>query len=225
VAHRPSHDADADLVRRCLADQADAWNELITRYRASMIDLAARVLPRPDAADLVDAVISDLWHRRKLAGYEARSSLRTWLGAVVVNASLNARRAANARPDTLPHDGSTEPAAVDPPAAETQEFAAVLHDAIASLPAGVKAIVLMYYEQQLSLDEISRLVGSSKSTLSRTLRSAREAIAVKADELARARGTTLESLRRGIDLGQLDLDLRAACKAERDRRRRPVSNR
>jgi RNA polymerase sigma-70 factor (ECF subfamily) len=225
VAHHSSSDADADLVRRCLADDAEAWRELVDGHRGALIDLAARLLPRTQAADVVDAVISDLWQRRKLSQYEGRSSLRTWLGAVVVNASLNARRAANARADAGSAAAAEEPAAMDPPIVDNQELAAVLHDAIAALSPGMKAIVLLYYEQQLSLDAISRLVGSSKSTLSRTLRRARETIVETADRLARHRGATLETLRRGADLSQLELDLRAACSTKRHRPPRLVSNR
>ena len=222
MADRFRDDPDAALVERCLKDDADAWRQLVTAHRPALIDLARRIVPSGQAVDVVDAVIADLWQRRKLARYGGRSSVRTWLGAVVLNAALNARRAAQARPEAAADSPGAEPI-VDPPP-DTQDLSAILTEAIAALSSPVKTLVLMYYEQDLSLDEMSAVIGSSKSTLSRTLRQARVDILAAAERLAAARGTTLESLRRGVDLSQLDLDLREACRGKRDRRPPPVSN-
>src|SRR5204863_7200468 len=108
-------------------------------------------------------------------------------------------------------------------------LAGILSDAIASLPEEMRALVLMYYEQGLTLDEASVVFGPSKSALSRQLRQARERILLEARQLAQNRcGTTLEALRGGADLADIELDLREACSARRDRprdrREGPVSN-
>jgi RNA polymerase sigma-70 factor (ECF subfamily) len=227
--HRVTDQEEADpaLVQRCLHGDADAWRQLVDRHRGGMIDLAERFLPGAAATDVVDLVIANLWERRKLESYEGRSSLVTWLGAIVINAALNARRAALARRETATPDGERhEPSAVTAFGNGGADLTAVLHDAIGALPASFKVLVLMYYEQGLTLDELSALVGSSKSNLSRRLQKAREQILAEADRLARERlGTSLGSLRSGVDLSQLDLDLRAACAPERNRHERHVSKR
>jgi len=177
-----------------------------------MIDLATRILPRSSAQDVVDAVVADVWEGRKLARYEGRSSLATWLGAVTLNAALNARRTISAHARIVGAADSVP----DLPAAASVEvqdtLARVLHDAIAVLPADTRVLVLMYYEQDLTLDQAAVLLGRSKSTLSRSLMRARDAIRREADRLARERyRTTLDALRAGADLSLLELDLRAAC--------------
>jgi RNA polymerase sigma-70 factor (ECF subfamily) len=220
-------EGDAALVQRCLHGDADAWRRLVDRHRAGMIDLARRFLPSAAATDVVDAVIANLWERRKLERYEGRSSLVTWLGAIVINAALNARRAAVARRETTAPDGERhEPSAVTSIGDGETDLAEILHDAIGSLPVSLKVLVLMYYEQGLTLDEVSAVVGSSKSNLSRRLQKARDQILAQADRLARERlGTSLASLRSGVDLSQLDLDLRVACAPERNRHEPHVSKR
>lgn len=212
---------DSTLVRRCLAGDAEAWETLVKTHRRGMITLARRILPVQDAEDVVDAVLADLWERRKLAGYEARSSLRTWLGAVVINRTLNARRAAASRAALVP------PAPSDPPSgAAPDQLRSVLRDAIASLEPSTRTLVLLYYEQDLPLDDIGRLLGLSKSTLSRALKQARERIRAEADRLARERwNTSLAWLREGVDLERLDLDLRAACGEPGNNSARRVSKR
>jgi RNA polymerase sigma factor (sigma-70 family) len=199
---------DPTLVRRCLAGDAEAWDTLVTTHRRGMITLARRILPVQDAEDVADAVLADTWERRKLGNYAGRSSLKTWLGAVVINAALNARRAAASRAASAAA-ASAPPRAPDPPA---EHLHAVLRDAVASLEPSAKSLVLLYYEQDLSLDDIGRLLGASKSTLSRALKLARERIRAEADRLARERwGASLISLREGVDLDRLELDLRDAC--------------
>jgi RNA polymerase sigma-70 factor (ECF subfamily) len=195
-------------------------------HRQGMIDLARRILPAADAADVVDAVIADLWERRKLARFAGRSALATWLGAVTINAALNARRSSFSRSQmtvtAAAAPGVAAPGSVD---RDDASLARTLKDAIAALPPAEKLLVLMYYEQGLTLDQAATLLKRSKSTLSRTLQQARDRIRDEAERLARDRlGTTLAALRAGADLSQLEFDLRATCASGRDRLDRPVSN-
>lgn len=213
---------DSTLVRRCLAGDAEAWHTLVDRHRPGMISLARRILPVQDAEDAVDAVLADLWQRRRLARYEGRSSLRTWLGAVAINSALNARRAAASRAAADAAAAAPDYAATDRP---PEQLHIVLREAIASLEPSIRIMVLLYYEQDLSLDAIGRLVGASKSTLSRALKHARERIRAEADRLAHERwDTSLAALREGVDLDRLEFDLREACGQPGNNRPRGVSN-
>jgi RNA polymerase sigma-70 factor, ECF subfamily len=216
---------DLALVRRCLGGDEEAWRRLVTLHRQGMIDLARRILPAADAADVVDQVIADIWERRKLARFAGRSALATWLGAVTINAALNAKRSSASRSHLMATTVDARDVAA-PRSADRDEASLVrtLKDAIAVLPPEAKLLVLMYYEQGLTLDQAATLLKRSKSTLSRTLQQARDRIMAEAERLARERlGTTLGALRAGADLGQLEFDLRAACAHDRDRLDRPVS--
>lgn len=218
--------ADLALVRRCLGGDEEAWRRLIQLHRLGMVDLARRILPSADAADVVDAVIADIWERRKLARFAGRSALATWLGAVTINAALNAKRSSASRSQMMVTTaGEPDVAAPGPVDRNDESLAQIFKDAIAVLPPEAKLLVLMYYEQELTLDQAAVLLKRSKSTLSRTLQQARDRIRAEAERLARERlGTTLSALRAGADLGQLEFDLRAACAHGRDRLDRPVSN-
>lgn len=213
---------DATLVRRCLAGDAAAWQGLVEAHRRGLIALARRILPQQDAEDVVDAMIADLWERKRLVAYAGRSSLRTWLGAVAVNTALNARRAAASRAALAAAVPAKTQTDHDP---SPDQLHAVLREAIASLQTRAKALVLLYYEQELSLDEIGRLLGRSKSTLSRELKRVRDHVRMEADRLANERyGSSLAALRAGVNLDQLDLDLRSACAQAGNNVNRGVSN-
>jgi RNA polymerase sigma-70 factor (ECF subfamily) len=219
---------DLYLAASCAAGDERAWDEWLRSYRAFMVGFAARIVSHTEAQDLVDGVIADLWQRRKLARYKGRSSLRTWLGAVVAHAAISVRRGAGERlrsEDPVP-EAPAPGRDVDP--GVTSEagrlLETVLSDAIGLLEVDDRLLLLMYYEQGLTLDAIARVFGGSKSTLSRRLAHARDAIRTTAASLARSRyGEELAALRGGVDAGQFEFDLRRACAPQRDTGRAAAS--
>src|SRR5688500_11773285 len=82
---------DLYLATCCAAGDEGAWREFESKHFSFMRDFARRLLSATAADDLAAQVIADLWQRRKIAQYEGRSTLRTWLCAVVMRAALNAR--------------------------------------------------------------------------------------------------------------------------------------
>lgn len=83
---------DLYLATACARGDDKAWKECAERYFGFIRDFARRYLPKVEAAELADQVIVDLWERGKMGRYEGRSSLKTWLGAVVAHAALNVVR-------------------------------------------------------------------------------------------------------------------------------------
>jgi len=206
---------DLYLTTACAAGDEAAWVECIGSHREFIHRFARRVLKEPQAGDLADEVIADLWQRRKIARYEGRSALRTWLGTVVSHAAINAMKASKAR--AVRED---RPAALPAPRLESgledaqrsTELAQLLAESIARQPSHDQLLVLLHYEQGLTLEQIEPVMGLSKAALSRRLKRIRDALLAAADELARRRvGTSARALADGLDLSLVDLDLRAAC--------------
>jgi hypothetical protein len=84
---------DLYLASACAQGEESAWEECLARHGDFVRGFARRFLREPAASDVADQVIADLWERRKMARYEGRSALRTWLGAIVAHAALNAVKA------------------------------------------------------------------------------------------------------------------------------------
>src|SRR5436190_5316790 len=90
--HRPVSELDDDcLLRRFAAGKQQALDELFRRYRQPAYRVAYRLLA--NEADALDAVqegfVKALTH---LAGFQRRSSFKTWLLRVVSNAALDLGR-------------------------------------------------------------------------------------------------------------------------------------
>jgi RNA polymerase sigma-70 factor (ECF subfamily) len=210
---RPLSLDDLYLAQACVGHDERAWAECSRQHFDFLRDFARRFLSGSDAIDVTDQVIADLWERRKLDRYQGRSSLRTWLGAVVAHAALQARKTLRRQEGLF--DGSASKvvrlAGYGTPPEDNQTarlLTGLAAEALEQLAPDDKLLLLLHYEQDLSLDQIGTIVGASKATLSRRLKRLRESVHATIERLARERyRSSAADVRSGVDLGRLELDL------------------
>ena len=95
--------SDAELLRRHVAGDPDAFGKLFHRHRDRLWAVAVRTLGDPEeAADAVqDAMIAAF---RRARGFRGDSKVTTWLHRIVVNSALDRIRRRAARPATSGQD-------------------------------------------------------------------------------------------------------------------------
>jgi RNA polymerase sigma-70 factor len=169
------------LALACVQGNERAWEAFSFGYRNAVYD-AARALASDltMARELSDSLTAELYgletqggeRRSKLAYYHGRSSLKTWLRAVVYQKFVDEYREMM-RLEPLPED---LPAAVETRAVsgkDEQRYAKLLGEAVAvslrELPAGEKLLLSYYYIQQLTLKQIGRITGRHEATVSRQM--------------------------------------------------------
>lgn len=204
---------DLYLATACCRGDDDAWRECRERYFGYIRDFAQRFVHERAAADVADQVIADLWQRRRFAQYDGRSTLKTWLGAVVAHAAINAgkveARMVPLDPDSLAQPPRSTFGAEDD--AEHRLFATLVTRAVGALEPDAKLLLLLYYEQGLTLDEMVSVLGSSKATLSRRLDRLRRGLRHAIEAGARQDlGVDAEALRDRLDFARLAFDLETA---------------
>jgi len=87
---------DTDLVTRAQAGDPDAFAELVEGHRRELELHCYRVLgSAQDAEDTVQETFLAAWQH--IAGFEARSAVRTWLYRIATNRCLDALRSARRR--------------------------------------------------------------------------------------------------------------------------------
>lgn len=203
---------DLYLASACAAGDDTAWAECSATYFGFIREFASRFLPDAESRDLADQVIADLWQRGKLARYEGRSRLRTWLGAVVAHAALNVRQSRRYLAPSEPAEAESRATARVQGETHDEESArllsALVGDAIGELSADDQLLLLLSYEQGMSLEAIGSQLGTSKPTLSRRLKRLRQQLRAAVDRMARDRfRTPADRLRSSVDLSRIELDL------------------
>jgi RNA polymerase sigma-70 factor (ECF subfamily) len=129
------------LACACAHGHAAAWEHFIREYRPGLYRAAAAIDPSGGARDLADALYAELFglserdgtRRSHFEYFHGRSSLATWLRAVLAQRYVDRTRSAR-RAAPLPEDES--PAAVAAPAPqqppEHERFVGLLRTALAA---------------------------------------------------------------------------------------------
>ena len=101
--------ADAELVRRCRADDAGAWNELVERYSRYVYAIAVRGfrLSDEDAEDVFQDVFTRIYTR--LDSLRDDSALRPWIAQLTRRRCLDVVAARREIPaEDMTEEGSSD---------------------------------------------------------------------------------------------------------------------
>src|SRR5205823_8448889 len=91
------HQNDHQLVRRASKGDERAFHELVDRHARNLFGLARSMMPTAaDAEDVVQETFAGAF--RGLSGFEARSSVKTWLTRILVTQAAKWRRDKARRP-------------------------------------------------------------------------------------------------------------------------------
>lgn len=178
--HSPGKDANGGVSLS--PEHANiAWKTLELNYKGFVYDLV-RFFYRPGfvSQDLADNIFADLFLPdrsgvSRIASYDGRSSLSTWLRVIVCNRSINAQRSSvNSKSTDIP------PEMPDKPALQNIEmtlragrYQNVLKDALrcacVALTPRERLMLLWRYEDGLQLGQIAKLLDIHQSNVTRQL--------------------------------------------------------
>jgi RNA polymerase sigma-70 factor (ECF subfamily) len=176
------HLEDLALACACATGDDAAWESFVLEQRPLLYRAADALDPGGGARDLADSLYADLFGLRERSGerqslfryYHGRSSLTTWLRAVLAQRYVDRLRA-NRRLEPLPEERSPEalPVAqqtIDP---DRPRFVKLIGEAmeraLANLPPRDRLRLACYYAQEMTLAETGRILGEHEATSSRQL--------------------------------------------------------
>lgn len=230
------HLDDLALACACAQGSQHAWEDFVADYRAYLRNASAAILRRsasdPAAIEFADSLFADLYgfsdrnagSRSLFRYFHGRSSLKTWLRAVLAQRHIDQIRAGKKFEslDDQPGDGESrrvpEPATVGLPSDPHREqyqlrFREVLATALASLDERDRTRLQLYYAEDCTLAEIGEALGEHESSVSRNLDRVRKELRRTVEGLLRA-GTAAangSSATQGLDEAQVALCIQYAA--------------
>ncbi len=201
------HLEDMALATACLENCEAAWEHFFGAYRGYLRSAAATILrssaTSPEAMELADSLFAELYgledgHRRERSlfrYFHGRSSLKTWLRAVLAQRHIDAIRAGR-RFESLDGDDRKSSAAqnlarVSTPVADPHRerynalFVRALQAALAGLDSRDEQRLRLYYAKEQTLAEIGKQLGEHESSVSRNLDRIRLALRRTVEETLR----------------------------------------
>jgi RNA polymerase sigma-70 factor (ECF subfamily) len=166
---------DSVAIRRCLAGDSAAFEQIVARYQQVLFTVALRMLgDEEDARDAAQNTFVKVFE--KLGAYDPRHRFFSWLYRILVNECLNERR----RPSLVRRTQPLEDDAVrssDRDLVEAAERRAAVRKAILALSEPYREVIVLRHFAALSYEEMSEAIGVPVKTVKSRLYSARQQLA------------------------------------------------
>jgi RNA polymerase sigma factor (sigma-70 family) len=162
--------SDARLLDGIRCGDESALADLFAAHRRPITALVMRNNgTRDDADDVLQDALIILWERVRAGRYEHTAAIGTFLYATARNLWL--RRLAHARRETPSDLQSDVTAADDPTPLETLEVAedvAAVHAALDAIGDPCRTLLLLYYWEDASMEEIARRMGFANAATAKS---------------------------------------------------------
>lgn len=154
---------DLERVERCLNGDPQAFDELVREYQRPIYRLCYRYSKNAeDAYDLAQEAFLKAY--QGLPSFNRRSSFKTWLYRVAINHCINFIQRQRVRGEAVELDQAEDHTVHIHEVAERKEQMELLRGALEKLPPRQQSAIKLRIYQQLSYEEISKVLKCTVST-------------------------------------------------------------
>ena len=169
--------SELDLVKRCQAGEADAFDELVVRYRTRIFGMIYNMVHNEqDAWDLAQDSFVKAW--KSMKRFRGQSSFYTWMYRIVMNVTIDWLRKKQIKGAGAEFDDSIQLKEIDPASKtvpkpdalpyermQQTEIRAQIDNAISQLTPEHRAVILMKEIENMQYHEIAEALGCSIGTV------------------------------------------------------------
>jgi RNA polymerase sigma-70 factor (ECF subfamily) len=183
-------DPDAALMLHVKQGDTAAFAQLVDKYKQPVINLAFRTLrDLTEAEDLAQNVFVQVY--KSARRYEASAKFSTWLFTITRNLCLNEiRRRSRHRAESMDashpeqedqplHQFEDKQTASPPERLLHGELEAKIEEALGDLPENQRLAIVLCRQDELSYEEIARVLGCSVSAIKSLIHRGRETLKQK----------------------------------------------
>jgi RNA polymerase sigma-70 factor (ECF subfamily) len=183
---------DEDVVSYIVKGKTELFSVIIDRYQSKVFSTAFHYThDHEEARDLTQEILIKLYNN--LQKYKGKASFSTWLYRIAVNRCIDWVRKKKLQTVSAICDGSEEELDIYDTIADSgggpeedlikQENAVYLRKLVEGLPEIYKTVIILYYFEDLSPQEISEIIGVPKRTIETRLFRAKNLLKLRMEEL------------------------------------------
>ena len=162
---------DQILVQRALQSEPESFGELCRRYYDSLVAIANSILLDHHLAE--DAAQEALAAAcRDLAKLKKPERFGPWVGAICRNMAKDMLRQFRKQQEPVGTDAGNEPDC------EEDEREAILDQALQQLPQHLREVIFLRYYNEMSYEQMTKVLGATEQMIDGRLRRAKKKIAV-----------------------------------------------
>jgi len=165
--------SDYELVKRCLAGSQESFEELVTRYKKLVYSVVYNMInDKEEANDVSQEVFLRIY--KSLARYNPEYKFSTWAVKIATNLCLDILR--KKKLDSMPiEEVETYLGDVDTPEESylKKERMESVRKAVSQLPDKYKIPIILFHQNGLSYEEITRVLGEPMTIVKNRLYRAR----------------------------------------------------
>ncbi len=193
-------DADADLVRRCLGRDEEAFRLLVRRHQKNVYWLVWRIVQNTeDARDITQETFVKVF--RSLDRFDPSRRFPYWISRIATNTALDFLRSRKRMEslDAEPEEGRKPLVLVDPkptPDEDSEQERSLqrLEGLVNRLSPQTRAVIHLRHVQQLSYDEIAEILNVPLGTVRSRLHRGQNQLRAWMENQERAAGAGHEHL-------------------------------
>lgn len=169
---------DAQLIAEYDAGDEKAFENLVRRHAKTVYRLAFRINGKEAAEDVVQETFLKVW--KKFSSFRRGGNFKAWLLGIARNATIDHLRKQkypayseiSDNGDNMPEEFLTDETPLQDEILERAKTSETLVKAIAKLPLRDREILSLRYENELTFDEIGKILGRPLHTVKSTHRRA-----------------------------------------------------
>lgn len=175
-----------ELIDKLIRGQADAYEELIETFQDKVINTCYRFVHNAqDAEDVAQEVFIEVI--QSIASFRSEAKLSTWVYRVAVTRSLDfvrkktrkkrlghLKRMMGFQDEEGEHPYEPEDSAQPTDSLEQQERAAILRDAVATLPENQRVAITLNQYEGLNYTDVAGIMGTTVSAVESLLHRAKK---------------------------------------------------
>lgn len=182
---------DEQLVEIAVRDDPDAFGEIVKRWERKIFALCFGLLHREeDARDAAQETFISAY--KNLPNFRGEAKVSSWLHRIAVNQCLTKQRRAKVRGESSLEDENsaneqsfTAPTELSPSGTlEQNERLKLVRQAVSSLPAELKQVIIMKEFEEMTFQQISEILNLPLSTVKSRVYTALKQLRLKLERIS-----------------------------------------